>query len=79
MKTRGRAIIALTLALAAAVGAVLCWLAASTTVAVPPILDGEPWTESVMYSAPRVVLSLLLATAAGVLAVLGVARLRRTG
>ena len=76
MKTR-RAIIELTLALAAAVGCVLSWVAASSRVEVPPILEGEPWTTSVAYSAPLVALSLLLATVAGVLVVLGVAALRR--
>ena len=46
-------------------------------VTVAPVLDGEPQTTSVVYSPPLLVLSLLLATIAGVLAVLGVARLRR--
>jgi len=41
------------------------------------VLDGEPQTVSVVYSPPLLVLSLVLATAAGVLAVLGIARLRR--
>jgi NO-binding membrane sensor protein with MHYT domain len=47
-------------------------------VAVAPVLDGQPPTTSVVYSPPTVVLSLLLATLAGVLAVLAVARLRRS-
>ena len=72
-----RARIELLLAVVAAVGCVLSWLAASSTVVVAPVLDGEPQTTSVVFSAPLVVLSLLLATVAGVLAVLGVARLRR--
>jgi hypothetical protein len=72
-----RARIELLLAVVAAVGCVLSWLAAGSTVVVAPVLDGEPPTTSVQYSAPLVVLALLLATAAGVLAVLGVARLRR--
>jgi hypothetical protein len=74
---RARAVICLALACAAAVGCVLSWLAAVTTVEVPPIIEGEPMTTSVVYSAPLVSLALLLATVAGVLAVLGVARLRR--
>jgi hypothetical protein len=46
-------------------------------VVVAPVLEGEPMTTSVIYSAPLLVLSLMLATVAGVLAVIGVARLRR--
>ena len=77
MRSWGRATLELLLALAAAAGCVLSWLAARSTVEVPPILDGEPWTTSVVYSPPLVVLSLLLATVAGVLVVLAVAALRR--
>jgi hypothetical protein len=73
-----RATIELLVAVAAAVGCVLSWLGASSTVVVAPVLDGEPPTMSVAYSAPLLVLSLLLATVAGVLAVLGIARLRRS-
>ena len=51
-------------------------IAARSTVVVAPVLDGEPMTTSVVYSPPLLVLSLFLATVAGVLAVLGVARLR---
>jgi hypothetical protein len=72
-----RARIELLLAVAAAVGCVLSWWAASSTVVVAPVLDGEPQTTSVVYSPPLLALSLVLATVAGVLAVLGVARLRR--
>lgn len=64
-------------ALLAGVGSVLSWLAASATVTVAPVLEGEPETTSVVYNAPLLTLSLLLATVAGVLTVLGVARLRR--
>lgn len=77
MRSRRRAALELLLALAAAAGCVLSWLAASSTIVVAPVLEGEPKTTSVMYSAPLVVLSLLLATVAGVLAVIGAARLRR--
>ena len=55
----------------------LSWLAASSTVVVAPMLEGEPQTTSLVYSPPLLALSLLLATVAGVLAVVGVARLRR--
>ncbi|HEX2286715.1 MAG TPA: hypothetical protein VHI10_18145 [Mycobacterium sp.] len=77
MRSRRRAVIELLLALAAAAGCVWSWLAASSTMVVAPVLEGEPKTTSVVYSAPLVVVSLLLATAAGVLAVVGVAHLRR--
>jgi hypothetical protein len=72
-----RARIELLLAVVAAVGCVLSWLAASSTVVVAPVLEGEPPTTSVTYSPPLLVLSLLLATVAGVLVVIGVSRLRR--
>jgi hypothetical protein len=71
-----RARLELVAAVVAAVGCVLSWLAASSTVVVAPVLEGEPQTMSVVYSPPLVVLSLLLATLAGVLAVLGVSRMR---
>jgi uncharacterized protein involved in exopolysaccharide biosynthesis len=64
-------------AVLAAVGAVLSWFGAQTTVTVAPILPGEPQTTSVAYSPPMLVLMLLLATVAGVMAVIGIARLRR--
>jgi hypothetical protein len=72
-----RARVELALAAVAAAGCVVSWLAASSTVVVAPVLEGEPQTTSVVYSAPLLVLSLFLATIAGVLVVLGVARLRR--
>ena len=71
-----RARIELVVAVIAAVGCVLSWLAASSTVTVAPVLDGEPPTTSVVYSPPLLVLSLLLAAVAGVLAVFGIAGLR---
>jgi hypothetical protein len=77
MRSRRRAIVELLLAAVAAAGCVLCWLAARSTVVVAPVLEGEPMTTSVVYSAPLLVLSLVLAAVAGVLIVLGVARLRR--
>lgn len=78
MKTRARAVTELVAAVVAGAGCVLAWLAASTTVTVPPVLEGEPRTTAVEYSAPLVGLALLLATVTGVLLVLGVARLRRS-
>ena len=77
MTGRRGAIVELVLALTAAIGGVLSWLASISAVEVPPIIEGEPLTTSFVYSPPLLTLSLLLATVAGVLAVLGVARLRR--
>jgi hypothetical protein len=77
MRARRRATVELVVALVAGVGCVLCWLAASSTVVVAPVLADEPKTTSVVYSPPLLVLSLILATVAGVLVVLGIARLRR--
>lgn len=74
---RVRAALELVLAVAAAVGSALSWTAAATTVAVAPVLEGEPETSSVEYSAPMLGLALLLAAVAGVLVVLAVAHWRR--
>ena len=67
----------LLLAAAAAAGAVLCWLQVTSLVDVPPVTDGQPATVSVVYDPPLMILTWLLATTAGVLAVVGVAGLRR--
>lgn len=72
-----RAVLEFVVAVVASVGCVLSWIAASTTIEVAPVLDGEPPTTAVNYSAPLLVLALVLAGLAGVLMVLGVARLRR--
>ncbi|MDO3639785.1 hypothetical protein [Mycolicibacterium arseniciresistens] len=77
MKARLRATVELVLAGVAAVGCVLSWLSARSTVVVAPVVAGEPATSQPVYSAPALVLALLLATVAGVLAVLAVARMRR--
>lgn len=64
---------------AAALFAVLgvwSWLAAQRTVAVNPVVEGAPATESVVFDPSLVTLFLMAVTAAGVCAVLGVARLR---
>lgn len=70
-----KATVQLLLAVLAAAGCALTWLAARSTVVVAPVLEGEPKTTSVEYSAPLLVLSLILATVAGVLVVIGIARL----
>jgi hypothetical protein len=72
-----RARVELALAVVAVAGCVLSWLAASSTVVVAPVLEGEPQTASVEYSAPLLVLSLFLATVAGVLVVVAVTHIRR--
>lgn len=75
--TSRRAVVELVLAGCAAVGCALSWLAAGSEVVVAPVLEGEPPTTLMTYYPPLLTLALLLATVAGVLAVVGVARLRR--
>lgn len=77
MTAKRRAITELVVAVVAAIGSVWCWLAAGTTVAVAPVLDGEPTKASIVYAPSTIALAFLLAMLAGVLAVLSVARLRR--
>ena len=74
---RHRAVLGLLIAVLAAVGCVVSWLAAGREVVVAPVLDGEPSTMSTVYYAPLLTLSMLLAAAAGVLAVVSVAALFR--
>jgi hypothetical protein len=76
-RQKRRVTIELVLAVIAAAAAVWSWFGAQSAVTVAPILPGEPQTTSVALSPPMLVLMLLLATVAGVLAVDGVARLRR--
>ncbi len=73
-----RHIVQLVLAVLAAVGAVLVWLSVTSVVDVAPVAEGQPATVSVVYDPPLMMLTWLLATAAGVLTVLGVAGLRRS-
>jgi NO-binding membrane sensor protein with MHYT domain len=77
--TRFRALIELVLACAAVVGCAISWSGVRSTVAVAPVADGQPATTSVVYDPSLLLLTLLLATAAGMLAVIGAARLRRAG
>ena len=77
MIARFRAFIELALACAAALGCAASGLAVRSTVAVAPVASGQPVTTSVVYDPQLLLLTLLLATAAGILAVVGVARLRR--
>ena len=77
MTNRLRATIELVLAAVALIGCVVSWLAADSTADVAPVIAGEPSKTSTVYDPSLVTLSLLLVTIAGVLLVLGVARLRR--
>lgn len=76
---RVRAVVELLLACAAAAGCAVSWLAVRTTVTVAPVLKDQPVTTSVVYDPSMLLVTLLLATLAGMLAVVGIARLRRTG
>jgi NO-binding membrane sensor protein with MHYT domain len=67
----------LAVAVAALAAAGVSWSHASHPVAVAPIADGQPTTTSLVYDPQLLLLTLVLATIAGVLAVLGTARLRR--
>lgn len=73
-----RAIIELVLAGAAAVGCAASWLQVRYLVLVAPVIDGEPVTTSVSYHPRMLALALVAAMVAGVLAVIGTARLRRS-
>lgn len=74
---RFRAFVELALACAAALGCAASWSGVRSTVAVAPVASGQPVTTSVVYNPQLLLLTLLLATVAGILAVVGVARLRR--
>ncbi len=76
---RFRAVVELVLAFAGVVGCAFSWLAVRSTVAVAPVVKGHPPTTAVVYDPSLLLLTLLLATAAGMLAVVGIARLRRAG
>jgi hypothetical protein len=76
---RFRAVVELALACLAVVGCAISWSAVRSTVVVAPVADGQPVTTSVVYDPQLLLLTLLLATAAGMLAVVGVARLWRAG
>ncbi len=76
---RSRAVVELLVALAAAVGCATAWSAVRSTVAVAPVLKDHPVTMSVVYDPSMLLVTLLLAALAGMLAVVGIARLRRAG
>ncbi|QIV85236.1 hypothetical protein EXE63_10680 [Mycolicibacterium frederiksbergense] len=71
------ALVQLVLAALALGGAVASWLVAGSPEQMEPVLEGQPSLTTVVYYPPLIVLALALLTAAGVLAVLGSAKLRR--
>ncbi len=77
MIARSRALVEVGLACAALAGATVSWSHARYTRGVAPIADGQPFTTSLVYNPEWLLLTLVLVTTAGVLAVVAVARLRR--
>jgi hypothetical protein len=74
---RYRALAELALACVALVGGLGSWSRSHHATAVAPIADGQPFTTSTVYDPQLLLLTLILLTSAGVLAVVGTARLRR--
>ena len=74
---RFRAIVELLLACAAVAGCAISWSAVRSTVEVAPVAKGQPVTTALVYDPSLLLLTLLLATAAGMLLVVGITRLRR--
>jgi hypothetical protein len=74
---KSRAAVELVLAAVAAVGCVVSWLAARSADMAAPVAAREPSMPTVAYDPSLIVLAVALATIAGVLAVLGLTRLRR--
>ncbi|MBV8861322.1 MAG: hypothetical protein JO082_13150 [Mycobacterium sp.] len=79
MRAGLRAALELILACAAVVGCAISWSGVRSAVAVAPVGDGQPVTTSVVYDPGLLLVTLLLAAVAGMLAVIGAARLRRAG
>ncbi len=78
MTASARAVLQLILATGAVAGCVWSWLSARSSVLVAPVAQGQPSTTSIHYDPALVSLALVLAGVAGVLAVLGIANVRRT-
>lgn len=72
-----RNLVQLVLAALALAGGVISAVQCRSLVSVSPVADGQPPTTSVVYDPPLMMLTWFLITAAGVLAVLGVAGLVR--
>ncbi|WP_406817197.1 hypothetical protein [Mycobacterium sp. M23085] len=77
MNARHRAMLELVLACAALVCSGLTWVHSHHVVGVAPIADGQPSTTSLVYDPQLLLLTLVLLTSAGVLAVIGATGLRR--
>lgn len=77
-RARSRAAVEFGLAGAAALSCAASWKRVCSAVLVAPIADGEPVTTSLTYHPHQVALAMLLAAVAGVLGVIGSARLCRT-
>lgn len=75
---RYRSVVELAVAAAVLIAAAVSWAHTRTVVAVAPVAEGQPATRSVIYHPDLLVLTLFLATVAGVLAVVALARLRRS-
>lgn len=78
MIARYRALVELALAFAALVGAGVTWSHSRHTIGVAPVADGQPSMTSLVYDPQQLLLTMLLLTVAGVFAVVGAARLRRS-
>lgn len=78
MKSKTIAAVELLLALIALAGCVWSWRAAASPATIEPVVAGEPVKASVSYDPSLLSLSLVLATVAGVLLVIGVGRWRRS-
>jgi hypothetical protein len=77
MNARYRAALELGVAFVALICSGLSWWHSHHTVTVAPIANGEPATTSLTYDPQLLLLTLVLLTSAGVLAVIAAARLRR--
>ena len=62
---------------AALVAMAVSWLHTRSMIAVAPVTEGQPATMSVVYHPQLLVLTLTMATVAGIFAVVGLNRLRR--
>lgn len=78
MNTAFRGGLELVVAVVAALAAALSWTATRSVIEVAPVADGQPPTMSVIYDPQQLVLTLLLATVAGIFVVVALTRLRRS-
>ncbi|OBK74239.1 hypothetical protein [Mycobacterium sp. 1165178.9] len=77
MNPHRRAMLELGLACVALICSGLSWRHSHHMVTVAPIASGQPSTTSLTYDPQLLLLTLVLLTGAGVLAIVGIARLRR--